>query len=201
MTRQRLQATVVRTTLVWFVALAIGSCGGAPTAPGGSGSAPSFELQVGLQLFEIIGFNISSDPQFPPCSFPLPAGGTYVATAVLLQREGNGWVARSAPPAVANIEIRFGDARVVSMGRPTVSGTISGSAADLAYGAGQHTAHDVRVSFAGGGGMSATFQGTVSGNSFLTGQVTGGSTFTDSQGVASECAAVLWTLQPARGAF
>ena len=170
-------------------------CGGSPSQPTPSGS--SLPLQKGPQLLELTGFDVSSDPEYPPCSnVGSPRQGKHIVTSVSLELSGSDWIARSiAPDNSGTLELRFHDAGSFSMGGQNVSGTIQGSAGDISYGS--HSQFDVRFAIAG----SAQVSGRVTGGSLTMGRFSGVFSFGDSNGSGGTCSAVSFLLQPNQGLY
>ena len=178
------------------------ACGASPTAPAIPPTAPAvppgrvLSLQPGTYALDLIGFGISSDPEFPPCDPPFLQGGRTAAwTTVSLDGEQNDWVARTSTSA-GSLELRFhqtGD----SIRGFIVSGWISGKAAD-AWGP-QPSSDRGRVFLRGPGSTDrAVVQGVADrSTTFLTGSVSGEIFFTNNESTAlSRCTVVMWILQP-----
>jgi hypothetical protein len=180
----------VAALLAAVVLAVLAACSGrASSAP----SAVPLPLRPGRQLLTLAGFASSADPAFPPCT---PAGqprdGTSVATVVMLEKQGDEWVARSEPTA-GSIELHLRGTRL-SGATSIVSGTIAGSAVDLGV---MGVVRDVRVTLASSSGAGlAAFDGEASPSSFVAGRVTGALKFSDSQGLSSTCPAIQWSMQP-----
>jgi hypothetical protein len=188
------------TSLGWRL-LAIASvaagvaCGSTTVAPSRPG-AGELALEAGIYQLSVVGYALSDDPLFPPCS-PLfvPAAGTAVTTHLRLERKGSIWVARSAQASPGSIEFQFRDAGPQGSGR-AVSGLIRGAAPDAPTPL--SPARDVIVSFGEGAGDGAAVEGGTDTpvSTLLSGRVTGQIRFADVAGATSTCMAVRWILQP-----
>jgi hypothetical protein len=180
----------VASLLIVAGATAVAACGSSPTAAAPAG----VPLSEGRQLLTLSGFAASSDPTLPPCA-PIgqPRDGTSVNTIVMLTNENGVWVGRSALN-LGTIELRLRAGATAAAGYP-VTGTISGTGFDIGL---MGVTRDVRVTFASTTGGAATFDGetTSKSSSMVVGRVSGALRFSDSQGVASTCPAIQWTMQP-----
>jgi hypothetical protein len=183
---------------VWLAAV---GCVAQLACGGRSAAAPDpvgLSLAPGPQVLTLAGFTVSLDPEFPPCTPALqPAAGLSVNTFVVLVKEGGEWVARSTAPQ-ESIELRFRAAGSSSGGYGyRVTGTISGSAVDVAL---TGVVRDIRVSLgsAAGGAGAAVFDGETATptTSLIVGRVSGALRFSDSRGQSSTCSAIRWTMQP-----
>ena len=177
----RTSSTVIRIVLF---GLAVG-CSQPPGGPSGGGS--TLPLQKGQQTLDLTGFDISSDPEYPPCSNPgSPRPGKRVVTTVSLEQSGSDWIARSmAPDTTGTLELRFHGTGEIAMGGQNIVGTITGSARDV-------TIFDVRIDIAGTGQVS----GRVTGVSLTMGKLAGTLAFADSAGAGGTCPAVAFLMSP-----
>lgn len=187
----------IESTVLAIVLVSASACSESPTAPRPPALLPArtLSLPAGMYQLDLIGFGISTDPQFPPCDLPLLRGGRTAAwTTVSLTVGQNEWVARAAAPET--LEMRFrqvGD----SIRGFEIAGWILGTAADAWAPLSPSERGSVLV---GGPGNSAA--AVVEGvadrfTPFLTGSVAGDIRFTnnDSSSV-SNCTVVMWLLQP-----
>lgn len=126
-----------QTILMLGTSLLIGGCGSAGDSMQPTRTVPllplpsRLNLQLGPQWLTVIGVNLSSDPEVPPCvPFASPRSGTSVKTSVLVTREAGDWVSRSMTSAAGTIEMRFHESRANVSGIE-VSGSIRGSGSDM----------------------------------------------------------------------
>jgi hypothetical protein len=151
-------------------------------------------LAPGRQLLTLAGFASSIDPAFPPCT-PIgqPRDGTSVNTIVALAQEGGEWVARSET-GMGSIELHLRAAGASASGYGVVGG-IAGSAVDIGL---MGVVRDVSVTLGSTPGGVATLDGETASktSSLVVGRVTGTLRFSDSQGRASTCPAIQWSMQP-----
>ena len=193
-----------QTILMLGISLLIGSCGSAgdpmqPTRTVPLLPPPSrLNLQLGPQWLTVIGVNLSSDPEVPPCvPFASPRSGTSVKTAVLVTREAGDWLARSMTSAAGTIEMRFHESRANVSGIE-VSGSIRGSGSDM-WSNSYVAATESRAFFADSHG---TGEATVVGSgdpyfSYVGGRILGTVTYRDRSDQSGTCSVVLWSLLPA----
>ncbi len=154
-----------------------------------------FDLNAGFKVLIISGADVSGDAAHPrPCALAGAfAGGKSVVTRIHLEAQGDDWVGHSISTADGNIVITL---RTVSssMGRRTVSGTLSGHAvSDI--GTPVAAASRVRIVFDSVSNQVIDGGGTTIGQ-FVSGNITGVATFIDTAGRASRCDWVQWSLQP-----
>ena len=186
-----------------FPALMLGAiaCGASPVVPIPSdvlsgGAARVLVLPSGPYALELIGFGISTDPEFPPCDPPfLQNGRTAASTTVNLSLDQGEWVA-VAMTSVGVLEMRFrqtGD----SIRGLNVSGWMSGNAPDLTDNLGLADRGRVFVRGAENAARAVVEGLAHRGAPFLSGRVSGDLRFTNNDATAvSRCSVVLWTLQP-----
>jgi len=168
----------------------LSACGGSsPTSP----NSDTLAVRAGLQLVNIHGYGISSNPDFPPCMpFGVPYAGTGLYTSLRLAKEGNDWVARSLSQEQGNLVISFRSNGVTDVVGAHVTGVATGSQVDTGY-PGIASAHGIRMFIDG----TAEVSGSVPLSwSFLTGRMVGTFRFVDDQGKTGTCTAVYWDLQP-----
>jgi hypothetical protein len=153
-------------------------------------SFAAFGFSSGVSVLTISGLESSGDFAHPrPCAGAF-AGGRLVQTRIDLEPQGDGWIGRSVVPSdgiVVNLRTS-GSAN----GRRTVSGTITGQAAD------NTPAGPTRIRIVFDPSSSPTLDGggaTI--GQFASGNITGGATFIDATGASSKCDWVQWSLQPA----
>jgi hypothetical protein len=185
----------MRRVSLLVLCLLIPHCGGIehPTTPGASSNLP---LQPGPQVLTVVGFGVSYNPLYPPCApRGVPYDGTSVDTLVTLQRDGGYWVARSTAPELGTVELRFRE----SAAGLRVAGTIRGIGVDAGV-TPTGIVHDVLVSFAGDDGDVASVEGALASpvSAMVNGRIAGRVRFSDSDGNASTCSAITWSLQPDR---
>ncbi len=158
------------------------SCG-SPTSP----SLPILQ-GPGPHRMELIGFAISSDPEFPPC---LPPVTVFTAARLRIDvtEEGGFWVGRS-PSGIGDLELRIrGDEELI--GGTQVSGSISGTQMDNL----SSPAADVSVRF---GGSAASVTGTAERTGqYVRGKIAGDIQYFNSAGNVTRCTSIFWSLQPA----
>lgn len=156
-------------------------------------AAPLLGLTSGTYLLELTGYAASFNPQDLLCSpAGVPNAGTDVVSTVELALDGAEWVARSAPGALG-LELRLRDAGRRDTGGEAVSGTATGSAADMGL---FRPARDLRVTIRGADGSAAgVVSGVSSAGVFLLGRIAGAISFSDNNGATSTCPAISWTLQ------
>lgn len=192
---------VVGAAGVLVAAVAIAGCGhGTSPSPSPSQASNRLNLQAGPQLISFLAFGTSRDPQFLPCTpIAVPAGGTSVATRVMLEQSGSEWIARSSPPSAGTLEIRLRGSGVSGLQGEGVEGTVRGVAVDL----GQQFREPVDVTIRVGGPTgAAALDGYVERALLLaSGRISGSISFSDSQNATATCTAVQWLMQPASGIF
>jgi hypothetical protein len=167
----------------------------APTLESAPVSKP-LSLDPGSYWLQIYGRGRSGDPAEPVCTPPYqPPLGTFVNTAVRLERTALGWVARSAA-ANGTLELGLVQTGTATIRGEVLTGTVRGMAADRSPGS-YRPATNVSVALSGAPGDWATVRGIASaGATFLSGDITGRIAFSDPSGLSSTCALVYWTLQP-----
>jgi hypothetical protein len=170
----------------------LAGCGGGAVVTAPDPIVP-LELQPGLQIIQLTGFSISSDPLYPPCQPPgVPRAGTSVWTTANLSQEAGEWVARS-PAGLGTLEVRLRATGETNAARKqVVVGTVRGGGVD------SELKRDIRVSFEDDAGGAAAFEGEKLSpfSAFVGGRVTGTVRFSDSDGHISTCRAVQFAIQP-----
>jgi hypothetical protein len=183
--------------------VAIAGCGSATSSsptPSSTQAPSRLNLRAGPQLISFLAFASSRDPQFPPCTpVAVPAGGTSVATRVMLEQSGSEWIARSSPASAGALELRLRASGVSTLQGEAVEGTVRGFATDL----GQEARAPVDVTMKiGDQSGAAVVDGYVERTLFLaSGRIDGSISFSDSQNATATCTAVQWLMQPAAGIF
>jgi hypothetical protein len=154
-----------------------------------------FELSSGIRVLTISGADGTGDPMHPrPCAFAGAfAGGKVVSTRIDLEPRGSDWIGRSTSASDGNIVVTLHTAGTTS-GRHAVSGTIAGSATSV-IGTPASAASHVRILFDSVSPQTIDGGGETIGQ-FVSGNITGIATFIDSNGNASRCEWLQWTLQP-----
>jgi hypothetical protein len=169
-----------------------------PGCGDGTGSGPSgsgLQLTSGRQLIDVLGFDASTDPNFPPCSpTGVPAQGKIVDASLTLSLQSSVWV---AVPEVSTDTFEI----TVQGQSNAVTGTVTGVLTDTSVGAiGASSGRGVSVNFSPGG-APASFTGTVASlnGGLVSGRVSGSIRFMDTRtGASSTCSAVQLTFQPLR---
>ena len=162
---------------------------GCTDPPNGPGSNSLVFVQ-GRYSVTLIGFDLSTDPRIQVCSpVGVPPAGKNMQTIVDLRQEGSEWVARSIAGA-GDVVIRLEEAGTSNGAIVPIQGSATGTAlwADPRF-----PAVDLRVRFDGtapASGELTRFAG------FINGQISGTIIFSNSNGAASTCPMVLWTMQP-----
>jgi hypothetical protein len=145
---------------------------------------------------QIQGFDISTDPNYPPCQpVTVPAGGKYVVADVDVQPSGGDWVATPLS-AGDDIEIRFHADGSSTLQGQTAVGNIIRSVLDngtVPY----VQPHNVRASFSGASdNQAADLTASVNSFGYVNGRISGKITFIDTiSGTTGNCAAVTFSLQ------
>jgi len=152
-----------------------------------------FELSAGIRVLTISGADGTGDPTHPrPCAGAF-AGGKVVSARIDLEPQGSDWIGRSTSASDGTIVVTLHTAGAVS-GRHTVSGAIAGSATSV-IGTPASAASRVRIVFDSVSPQTIDGGGETIGQ-FVSGNITGIATFIDSNGNASRCEWLQWTLQP-----
>ncbi len=165
-------------------------CGSSsPTNP----NTDNLAVEAGLQIVNIHGAGVSSDPDFPACTpFGSPYAGTGISTSLRLAKEGSAWVARSLSSDQGSFALTFRATGVTDIFGSYVAGTASGFQIDTGYPS--TVAHGLRMFIDG----TASVTGAFATQSFVMGRMTGAFRFVDAQGNTGNCNAVYWDMQPAR---
>jgi hypothetical protein len=120
--------------IVGASALMMAGCGKSATAPSNGVSLPgggSLHFRSGPQTITFLGFGVSSDPQFPPCTpLGVPRRGTSITIEASLELVGSEWIAR-ADPSVGTLEICIPHQATSAVQGDLIVGTASGSARDM----------------------------------------------------------------------
>lgn len=170
---------------------------GSSAVPGSPTTSSTLPLQPGRQFLTVFGYSESENPLYPPCvPSGVPYDGPNVDTYVTLERDGADWVARSPARELGSLELRFRESAPDGL---RVTGTIRGIGVD-AGATPIGIVHDVRMSLAGANGGAAAVEGELASpvSQLVTGRIAGVLRFSDSQGNASTCSAIVWSLQPDR---
>ena len=187
-----------------LVLVTLGGCGRSSPGPSRVGSGgvltPQVPLAPGLQRLQLTGFSFSSDPDLPACTpFGVPRHGTSVNVPVLVSKDGADWVIRSESQT-DSLVLRIQATGQLYQGLDAIAGVISGSARDVGE---PPISFTVDVEIVIGTAPPASVTGGVSPplgsnttSTFANGRIGGSIQFRDSQGNASTCTAIIWSLRP-----
>jgi hypothetical protein len=146
-------------------------------------------FSTGRYTVTLTGFDFSTDPEIPACDGPIgvPRSGKGVTVELQVVREGAEWVGRGTSPG-NDIEMRFRDAGLSSLGRRMFSGSIRGRAPDAGL---RGTTEPVDVVVVIGSGAIVEGQTAfLTTASTLVGRARGQFGFSDTAGNSGTCSVV-----------